>query len=110
PEAEHGLGVAGVDRGGEAVTVAVGQLDRLVEVAERVHTDDRSEGLGAVQLVLGGDAVDDGGVAVEPGLRVADEPRPRVVPGDPAEPGRAAGAVVAFDQAGAALAPFQGAL
>ena len=39
--------------------MAVRQLHRLVEVVKRRDADDRPERLGAVDLVLGGDAVDD---------------------------------------------------
>ena len=47
---------AGVDRRREPVAVAVGQLHRLVERRELRHADDRPEGLGRVDLVVGGHA------------------------------------------------------
>ena len=97
-EAECRLRVIRVDRRREAVAVAVGELHRLVEVGERGHADDRAEGLGPVDLVLGGDAVDDRRVAVDPRVGIADEPGTRVVARDPARARRAGDRVVVADQ------------
>ena len=76
----------------------VGQFDRLVEVAERGDADDRAEGLGAVDVVVGGHAVDDRRVAVDPGVGVAHEAVARVVGVDPPRARRARHGVVVADQ------------
>jgi hypothetical protein len=67
--------------------VAVGQLDRLVEVAERRHADERAERLGVGEVVVGAHAVDDRRVHEQPPLGIApDEARARVGGGDPPRP------------------------
>ena len=53
--------------------MAVGQLDRLVEVVEHPDADERAERLGAVERVVGCTPIDDRRVRVEPRVRVADE-------------------------------------
>src|SRR5215210_2217298 len=88
PEAQSVGGVVGVDRGRQAVAVAVRERYGLVEVRVRGDADDGAEGLGAVELVVRRHAVNDGRVAVEAGLRVADEVLARVIRCDPADPGR----------------------
>ncbi len=74
-EAEGPLRVRRVDRRREPVAVAVGELDRLVEGAEVRDADDRPEGLGGVDVVVGGHAVDDRRVAVD--ARRRGRPRSR---------------------------------
>src|SRR5215216_5044967 len=97
-EAEDRTRIVRIDRRGEAIAVAVGEGERLVEVAERRYSDNRAEGLRAVDLIIGGDAVDDRGMAVEPGVGVADEAGARVIRSDPSGRARAGHRVVVADE------------
>ncbi len=71
-DAHRAADVAGPDRGGEAVAGAVGPLDRLRLVGERLHGDHRAEDLLLDHLVALLEAGDDGRleeVAGQVGLR-----------------------------------------
>src|SRR5215212_5258036 len=88
----------------------VGEGYSLVEVREGGHSDDGTEGLCAVDLILRRNAVYDGRVVVDAGLGVANEALARVVLGDPAHPARTVDAVMGLDQLEPAQKPLVEAL
>src|SRR5436190_5294131 len=66
-DAQGAADVARPDRGREAVLDAVGPVDRLLLVAERLHRDDRAEDLALDHLVVLIEAGDDGRLQEEAG-------------------------------------------
>jgi hypothetical protein len=64
-EPEDRLGIRGVDRRRQAVPGPVGQLDRLIQTAERRDAHDGAERLLQEDLVVRADAVDDHRVVVQ---------------------------------------------